>query len=164
MWILPVTVLIIFGLLYWAFGSIRNSLLVPVNVPFSIVGGVAALHLRGIPFSVSAGVGFVSLFGVAVMSGVLYVMEIDRLRREGLRLEDAVREGAVRQMLPRLILLLVAMLAMVPAATATEIGSDIQRPLATVVFGGVVSTLLLTLFALPSLYYLLRGGGREAEG
>lgn len=166
MWILPMTVLLIFGLLYWAFGSVRDSLLVLANVPFSIVGGVVALYVSGIPFSVSAGVGFVSLFGVAVMSGVLYVMEIDRLRREGCPLTQAVQEGSVRQMRPCLILMLVAMLAMVPAATATGIGSDIQRPLATVVFGGLISTLLLTLFALPSFYVLLRGGIRrngEAE-
>jgi cobalt-zinc-cadmium resistance protein CzcA len=161
MWILPMTIVLIFGLLYWAFGSVRNSLLVLANVPFSIIGGVTALYLTGIPFSVSAGVGFVSLFGVAVMSGVLYVMEIDRLRREGHVLIQAVREGSVRQMRPCLILILVAMLAMVPAATATGIGSDIQRPLATVVLGGLVSTLLLTLFALPSFYFLLRGGTRR---
>ncbi|MCX6632203.1 MAG: efflux RND transporter permease subunit, partial [Candidatus Solibacter sp.] len=161
MWILPVTVLIIFGLLYWAFGSVRNALLVLANVPFSIVGGVAALDARGIAFSVSAAVGFVSLFGVAVMSGVLYVMEMDRLRREGRSLLEAVLGGSVNQLRPCLILMLVAMLAMVPAATATGIGSDIQRPLATVVFGGLISTLLLTLFALPSLYLLLRGGGRR---
>ncbi|MBS1877175.1 MAG: efflux RND transporter permease subunit [Acidobacteria bacterium] len=154
MYILPVTVLIIFGLLYWAFGSVRNSLLVLVNVPFSIVGGVAALYLRDIPFSVSAAVGFVSLFGVAVMSGVLYVMEMDQQRKSGRALPDAVREGAVRKMRPCLILILVAMLAMAPAATARGIGSDIQRPLATVVFGGLVSTLVLTLFALPALYLL----------
>ncbi len=162
MWILPVTVLIIFGLLYWAFGSARNSLLVLANVPFSIVGGVAALHLRGIAFSVSAAVGFVSLFGVAVMSGVLYVMEMDRLRQTGMPLSEAVLEGSRRQMRPCLILILVAMLAMLPAATATGIGSDIQRPLATVVLGGLVSTLLLTLFALPSLYLLLRSGNRRS--
>jgi heavy metal efflux system protein len=163
MWILPVTVVIIFGLLYWAFGSVRNALLVLANVPFSIAGGVAALYLRGIAFSVSAAVGFVSLFGVAVMSGVLYVMDIDRLRRERLPLREAVLEGSRRQLRPCLILMLVAMLGMVPAATATGIGSDIQRPLATVIFGGLISTLLLTLFALPGLYYLLRGGGRRVR-
>jgi heavy metal efflux system protein len=122
------------------------------------------LSLRGIAFSASAAVGFVSLFGVAVMSGVLYVMEIDRLRRSGEPLPAAVFHGASREMRPCLILILVAMLGMVPAATATGIGSDIQRPLATVVFGGLVSTLLLTLFALPSLYYLLRGGKGSAIG
>jgi heavy metal efflux system protein len=158
MWVLPVTVLIIFGLLYWAFGSVRNALLVLANVPFSIVGGVAALLLRNIAFSVSAAVGFVSLFGVAVMSGVLYVMDIDRLRREGHPLRESVVEGSVRQMRPCLILILVAMLGMVPAATARGIGSDIQRPLATVIFGGLISTLLLTVFALPSLYTVMWRG------
>jgi cobalt-zinc-cadmium resistance protein CzcA len=154
-WILPVTVLIIFALLYWAFGSMKNTLLVLANLPFSIVGGVAALYLRGIAFSVSAAVGFVSLFGVAVMSGVLYVMGIDRLRLAGTDLRQAIIEGSRRQLRPRLIVILVAMLGMVPASTATGIGSDIQRPLATVVFGGLISTLMLTLLAVPGFYYLL---------
>jgi cobalt-zinc-cadmium resistance protein CzcA len=154
-WIMPATVVLIFCLLFWACGSTSNALLVLANIPFAIVGGVAALHLRGIAFSASAAVGFVSLFGVAVMSGVLYVTDIDHLRRSGRPLVEAVTEGSRRQMRPRLILILVAMLAMVPATVATGIGSDIQRPLATVVLGGLVSTLLLTLFALPSLYYLV---------
>jgi cobalt-zinc-cadmium resistance protein CzcA len=154
-WILPVTVAIIFGLLYWTFGSVLNAGLVLVNVPFSIVGGVAALYLRDIPFSVSAAVGFVSLFGVAVMSGVLYVAEINRQLREYDRpLKESVLVGACAQLRPRLILIVVAMLGMAPATFATGIGSDIQRPLATVVLGGLASTLILTLLALPSLYYL----------
>jgi len=155
-WILPITVVIIFALLYWAFGSALSAALVLVNVPFSIVGGVAALYLRHIPFSVSAAVGFISLFGVAVMSGVLYVDEINRQRRDfRLPLQQAVLVGASAQLRPRMILIIVAMLGMVPAAFATGIGSDIQRPLATVVLGGLVSTLFLTLLALPSLYYLV---------
>jgi heavy metal efflux system protein len=155
MWILPVTVAIIFALLYWAFNSARSALLVLANVPFSVVGGVVALWLRDINLSVSAAVGFISLFGVAVMSGVLYIAEIDRQRKlYGKGLRDAVITGACAQLRPRLILIIVAMLGMAPAAFATGIGSDIQRPLATVVLGGLVSTLLLTLLALPSLYYL----------
>jgi len=154
-WILPITVVIIFALLYWTFGSFLNATLVLANIPFSIVGGVVALYLRDIPFSVSAAVGFISLFGVAVMSGVLYIAEINRQRFEySLPLRDAVRVGACAQLRPRLILILVAMLAMVPASFATGIGSDIQRPLATVVLGGLISTLLLTLLALPAFYYL----------
>jgi len=154
-WILPVTVLIIFGLLYWMFGSTLGATLVLANVPFSAVGGIAALYLRGIPFSVSAAVGFISLFGVAVMSGVLNVDEINRQRRVYQRpLDEAVLVGARAQLRPLLILIAVAMFGMVPAAFATGIGSDIQRPLATVILGGLVSTLLLTLLALPSLYYL----------
>jgi cobalt-zinc-cadmium resistance protein CzcA len=158
-WILPITILIIFALLYWTFGSLLNAMLVLANVPFSIVGGVVALCLRGIPFSVSAAVGFVSLFGVAVMSGVLYVTEINRQRRDYDRpLKEAVLVGACAQFRPMSVLVVVAMLGMVPAALATGIGSDIQRPLATVILGGLASTLVLTLLALPSLYYLAERG------
>ena len=114
------------------------------------------LFRSGINLSVSAAVGFISLFGVAVMSGVLYISEITRRRREeDVPLLDAVVLGAKYQLRPRLILILVAMLGMVPAALANDIGSDVQRPLATVVVGGLMSTLLLTLLALPSLYYLV---------
>jgi cobalt-zinc-cadmium resistance protein CzcA len=154
--ILPITIAIIFALLFFAFGSTSNALLVLVNVPFSAVGGILLLWLRGMHFSVSAAVGFISLFGVAVMSGVLYISEINRRRQEdGESLHDAVIHGAKSQLRPRLILILVALLGMVPAATAVGIGSDVQRPLATVVVGGLLSTLLLTLLALPSLYYLV---------
>ena len=158
-WILPLTVALIFVLLYWAFGSIRDAAMVLLVVPFSVVGGVAALWLRGIPFSVSAAVGFVSLFGVAVMAGVLYLSEINRLlRQEACDLEEAVLRGARTQLRPVLILLTAAMLGIAPAALATGIGSDVQRPLATVILGGLASTLVLTLVALPSLYYLVRRG------
>ena len=154
--IIPVTIAIIFCLLFFAFGSTSSAMLVLMNVPFSVVGGVTLLYLRGIHVSVSAAVGFISLFGVAVMSGVLYISEINRRRREeDMSLEDAVVLGAKYQLRPRLILILVAMLGMVPAATAVGIGSDVQRPLATVVVGGLLSTLLLTLLALPTLYYLV---------
>jgi len=154
--ILPITVAIIFALLFFAFGSPVDAGLVLVNVPFSLVGGVVFLYLRGINLSVSAAVGFISLFGVAVMSGVLYVSEINRRRAEpGTSLEDAVVQGARAQLRPGLMLILVALLGMVPAARATGIGSDIQRPLATVVVGGLLSTLLLTLTVLPSLYCLV---------
>src|SRR5882757_5834868 len=154
--ILPITIAIIFALLFFAFGSTSNALLVLVNVPFSAVGGILLLWLRGMHFSVSAAVGFISLFGVAVMSGVLYISEINRRRQDdGESLHDAVIHGAKSQLRPRVILILVALLGMVPAATAVGIGSDVQRPLATVVVGGLLSTLLLTLLALPSLYYLV---------
>jgi cobalt-zinc-cadmium resistance protein CzcA len=158
-WILPVTVLIIFGLLHWTFNSVRDAALVLVIIPFSMVGGVVALRVRGIPFSVSAAVGFVALFGVAVMTGVLYLCEIKRLLpgREG-QLEDVLVVGACEQLRVRLILIAAATLGICPATFATGIGSDVQRPLATVVFGGLISTLLLTLLALPGLYYLARRG------
>jgi cobalt-zinc-cadmium resistance protein CzcA len=156
--ILPVTIAIIFGLLFFAFRSTVDAGLVLMNVPFSLVGGVVALYLRGINLSVSAAVGFISLFGVAVMSGVLVVSEINRRRDEpGVTAEEAVVQGSLAQMRPVLMMIVVAMLGMVPAARATGIGSDVQRPLATVVVGGLLSTLLLTLLALPTIYYLLAG-------
>ena len=154
--IIPITIAIIFLLLFITFGSALDATLVLLNVPFSLTGGLLALYLRGINLSVSAAVGFISLFGVAVMSGVLDISEINRRRRElGVTLEEAVIQGARTQVRPLLVLILVAMLGMVPAAIATGIGSDIQRPLATVVVGGLLSTLFLTLLALPAVYWLV---------
>jgi heavy metal efflux system protein len=154
--ILPITVIVIFGLLFLTFGEVSHAGLVLLNVPFSLVGGVLALYLRGINLSVSAAVGFISLFGVAVMSGVLVVSEITTRRADSrVRARDAVVQGALAQMRPVLMMIVVAMLGMVPAARATGVGSDVQRPLATVVVGGLVSTLVLTLFALPALYWLI---------
>jgi len=153
--ILPVTVAIIFALLYMTFRTARDAVLVLLNVPFSVAGGVVALWLRGMHVSVSAAVGFISLFGVAVMSGVLYVAEMRRREAEGPGdVGAAALEAASVQFRPMLLLIVVAMLGMLPAARAQGIGSDIQRPLATVVVGGLVSTLLLTLLALPAVYVL----------
>ena len=150
------TIAVIFALLFFTFGSTTDAGLVLLNVPFSLVGGILALYLRGINLSVSAAVGFISLFGVAVMSGVLVVSEINRRRAEhGAAAQDAVIQGALAQMRPVLMMIVVALLGMVPAARATGIGSDVQRPLATVVVGGLLSTLVLTLFALPALYWLV---------
>jgi cobalt-zinc-cadmium resistance protein CzcA len=153
--IIPVTIGIIFVLLFITFGSGLDALLVLVNVPFSLAGGLILLYLRNLHLSVSAAVGFISLFGVAVMSGLLYVAEINARRRvPDVPLLDAVVQGARVQFRPRLILIVVAALGMLPAALARGIGSDIQRPLATVVIGGLFSTLFLTLFALPAVYWL----------
>jgi heavy metal efflux system protein len=153
--IIPVTIGIIFVFLHITFGSALDAMLVLLNVPFSLSGGLVLLYLRGINLSVSAGVGFISLFGVAVMSGLLYVSEINaRRQRPGVSLRDAVASGARVQFRPVLMLIVVAALGMVPAALARGIGSDIQRPLATVVIGGLISTLILTLFALPAVYWL----------
>jgi cobalt-zinc-cadmium resistance protein CzcA len=154
--ILPVTIALIFALLFSAFGKSSHAGLVLMSVPFSLVGGIVALLVRGINLSVSAAVGFISLFGVAVMSGVLVVAEINRQREaNGLGVKEAIIRGALKQMRPVLMMIVVAMLGMIPAARATGIGSDVQRPLATVVVGGLLSTLFLTLLALPSLYYLM---------
>ncbi len=159
--ILPLTIAVIFGLLFFAFGTVGEAGLVLLNVPFSLVGGIAALYLRGINLSVSAAVGFISLFGVAVMSGVLVVSDIKRRRLENTPARDAVIQGALAQMRPVLMMVIVAMLGMVPAARATGVGSDVQRPLATVVVGGLCSTLFLTLFALPALSWVLAGRSKE---
>jgi cobalt-zinc-cadmium resistance protein CzcA len=149
-------------LLFFTFGTAGYAGLVLMNVPFSLVGGILLLYLRGINLSVSAAVGFISLFGVAVMSGVLVVAEINRRRQEpGVPLQEAVIQGALSQMRPVLMMIVVALLGMVPAARATGIGSDVQRPLATVVVGGLMSTLFLTLLALPSMYYLAAGRGKK---
>jgi cobalt-zinc-cadmium resistance protein CzcA len=153
--IVPITIGIIFALLFMTFGSARDAFLVLLNVPFSLAGGLLALYLRGMNLSVSAVVGFISLFGVAVMSGVLYIAEVRRRRADaGEDLREVAVEAAAVQFRPMLLLIVVAMLGMIPAALASGIGSDIQRPLATVVVGGLVSTLLLTLVALPAVYVL----------
>jgi cobalt-zinc-cadmium resistance protein CzcA len=163
--IIPVTIGIIFVLLFLTFGSTLDAFLVLLNVPFSLAGGLILLYLRGIHLSVSAAVGFISLFGVAVMSGLLYISEINGRRwLPGVALRDAVIQGARAQFRPRLILIVVAAFGMLPAAVAPGIGSDIQRPLATVVVGGLCSTLLLTLFALPAVYWLAERVRRAPSG
>ena len=161
--ILPITIGIIFVLLFFTFGTPTYAALVLMNVPFSLVGGIVFLYMRNINLSVSAAVGFISLFGVAVMSGVLVLAEINRRRRNDpdLPIQDAIVQGSLAQMRPVLMMILVALLGMVPAARASGIGSDIQRPLATVVVGGLLSTLLLTLFALPAMYTVVTRGGRK---
>lgn len=157
--ILPITIGIIFVLLFSMFGDAKYAGIVMMNVPFSLVGGILALYYRHINLSVSAAVGFISLFGVAVMSGVLVVAEINRLRREDseMPVTEAIIQGSMAQLRPVLMMVLVALLGMVPAARASGIGSDVQRPLATVVVGGLLSTLFLTLLALPGLYALVAG-------
>ncbi len=160
--ILPITIAIIFVLLFFMFGNAAYAGIVMMNVPFSLVGGFLFLYIRNINLSVSAAVGFISLFGVAVMSGVLVVAEINRRRRTDPELDvmEAIVQGSLSQLRPVLLMVLVALLGMVPAARASGIGSDVQRPLATVVVGGLLSTLLLTLLALPCLYAVI-GVGRN---
>ncbi len=153
--IIPLTIFLMFGILYLAFKSAVDAGLILLNVPLAFVGGVAALVLRGIPFSVSAAVGFVSVFGVAVMTGVLYIAEVNRIRFEtGMSASDASVAAAESQMGPRVQIVLVALLGILPATLASGIGSDIQRPMATVIFGGLISILLLAPVSIPSLYCL----------
>jgi len=163
--IMPITLGVIFVLLFAAFGTASDAALVLVTVPFSLAGGLVALYLRGMNLNVSAAVGFISLFGVAVMSGLLYISEIKRRHgRPGVTLEAAVLQGSQAQLRPVLMVIVVAALGMLPAMLAQGIGSDIQRPLATVVVGGLTSTLVLTPIALPAVYLLAARLRRSRAG
>ena len=150
--VVPLALFLIFVLLYTTFGSIRQALLIYTGIPFAVIGGVFALFLRGMPFSISAGVGFIALFGVAVLNGVVMVSYINKLREEGNPLADAVRRGAETRLRPVLMTALVASLGFIPMALATSAGAEVQRPLATVVIGGLITSTLLTLLILPTLY------------
>ena len=159
--VVPLTLLLIFGLLMALFRSAKDAMVVFSGVPLALTGGVAALLLRGIPFSISAGVGFIALSGVAVLNGVVMLTFIRQLMEEGRPLEDAIREGALARLRPVLMTALVASLGFVPMALNVGLGSEVQRPLATVVIGGIVSSTILTLLVLPALYRMVRG--RDAE-
>lgn len=152
--VIPVALGLIFILLYSMFGSFKDGLLVFTGVPFALTGGVLALWLRGIPFSISTGVGFIALSGVAVLNGLVMVSFVRQLRAEGAHLNEAVRTGALLRLRPVLCTALVASLGFIPMAIATGAGAEVQRPLATVVIGGIVSSTLLTLLVLPLLYRL----------
>lgn len=150
--VVPVTLLLIFALLFWAFGTIKDAAIVFSGVPLALTGGVLALAARGIPLSISAGVGFIALSGVAVLNGLVMISFVRSLRESGMALNDAVREGALGRLRPVLMTALVASLGFVPMAFNVGAGSEVQRPLATVVIGGIVSSTLLTLLVLPVLY------------
>jgi heavy metal efflux system protein len=150
--VVPIALFLIFLLLFSSFGSVKQSLLIYTGIPFAIVGGVLALILRGLPFSISAGVGFIALFGVAVLNGLVMVSYFNWLRAQGLSPEQAVREGAATRLRPVLMTALVASLGFVPMAIATSAGAEVQRPLATVVIGGLITSTALTLLVLPTLY------------
>jgi cobalt-zinc-cadmium resistance protein CzcA len=153
--VVPVTLILIFGLLFMAFGSGKDAFVVFSGVPLALTGGVAALLLRDIPFSISAGVGFIALSGVAVLNGLVMISFISKLREEGDMLEDAIIDGALGRLRPVLMTALVASLGFVPMAFNVGAGSEVQRPLATVVIGGIISSTLLTLVVLPALYRLM---------
>jgi cobalt-zinc-cadmium resistance protein CzcA len=155
--VVPLALALIFGILAAVFGSVRFAALVFSGVPLAWTGGIALLLLRGIPLSISAGVGFIALSGVAVLNGMVMVSFINELRREGSPLAEAVREGALTRLRPVLMTALVASLGFVPMALSTGAGAEVQRPLATVVIGGILSSTALTLIVLPVLYMLLEG-------
>ena len=153
--VVPVTLVLIVGLLVMALGSFRDAGVIFTGVPLALTGGIAALLIRGIPFSISAAVGFIALSGIAVLNGLVMVSLIRDLRARGRSLEDSIVEGALTRLRPVLMTALVASLGFVPMALNTSIGSEVQRPLATVVIGGIVSSTLLTLVVLPALYRLV---------
>jgi cobalt-zinc-cadmium resistance protein CzcA len=142
-------------LLYGEFGVLRQVFLVLGVVPLATLGGLIALHLTGITLNVASGVGFIALFGVAVMNGVIMVANLNRVREQGMELAEAVLVGARERLRPVLMTASVATVGMLPAALATGVGSDVQRSLATVVAGGLVPATLLTLFIIPTLYYVI---------
>nr|WP_145206363.1 CusA/CzcA family heavy metal efflux RND transporter [Sphingobium sp. B2] len=158
--VVPAALLLIFGLLYGLFRSFKDAAIVFSGVPLALTGGVAALLLRDLPLSISAGVGFIALSGVAVLNGVVMLSFIRTLLAEGRPLESAIREGALTRLRPVLMTALVASLGFVPMAFNVGAGAEVQRPLATVVIGGIVSSTLLTLLVLPALYRLMHGRGR----
>ena len=160
--VVPVTLAIIFALLFWAFGSAKDAAIVFSGVPLALTGGVIALALRGIPLSISAGVGFIALSGVAVLNGLVMIAFIRKLREQGDRLDEAIVDGALGRLRPVLMTALVASLGFLPMAFNVGAGSEVQRPLATVVIGGIVSSTLLTLLVLPVLYRWLHREGETA--
>jgi cobalt-zinc-cadmium resistance protein CzcA len=155
--VVPLALALIFAMLYFTFGSVKPAALIYLNVPFAATGGVFALVLRGLPFSISAGVGFIALFGVAVLNGVVLMTQIrDLEEKTDLPLVDVLRRACGLRMRPVLMTALVASVGFVPMALATGSGAEVQRPLATVVIGGLVTSTLLTLFVLPTLYSFVR--------
>ena len=150
--VLPLSIAIIFGLLFATFHSVRQAILIFLNVPFAVVGGIAALWLRGMNLNLSASVGFIALFGVAVLNGIVMISYINTLRQQQRTLHEAIFEGASTRLRPVLMTALVASLGFLPMALSTSTGAEVQRPLATVVIGGLVSSTFLTLYILPLLY------------
>lgn len=150
--VVPATLLLIFGLIYLSFRSARQAALIFVSVPLATTGGVFALWLRGMPFTVSAGIGFIALSGIAVLNGIMLISFINQLRASGRTVRDACVEGTLTRLRPKLMTALVASLGFVPMALSTSAGAEVQRPLATVVIGGVITSTFLTLVVLPVLY------------
>ncbi|WP_295798057.1 CusA/CzcA family heavy metal efflux RND transporter [uncultured Microbulbifer sp.] len=161
--VVPATLLLIMGLLLLALASARDALVIFTGVPLALTGGVLSLMLRGIPFSISAAVGFIALSGIAILNGLVMVSFFRDLRHQGYGLDDAIIEGALIRLRPVITTALVASLGFVPMALNTGIGAEVQRPLATVVIGGIISSTLLTLLVLPALYRMVHGMEAKVE-
>jgi cobalt-zinc-cadmium resistance protein CzcA len=153
--VVPLALALIFAMLYFTFGALKPAALIYLNVPLAATGGVIALALRGLPFSIAAAVGFIALFGVAVLNGVVLMTQIRDLEaRSDLGIADVLRKACGLRLRPVLMTALVASLGFVPMALSTGSGAEVQRPLATVVIGGLVTSTILTLFVLPTIYSL----------
>lgn len=163
--IVPIAILVMFTLLYAAFGKLRHALLLIGIIPLAVFGGMLALNVRGMTLNVSSAVGFIALFGVAIQNGVIMISHINLLKNNGKSLSNAVLEGAKDRFRPVLMTATVAVLGLLPASLATGIGSDVQRPLATVIVYGLLFSTIITLFALPALYYMIerKWGKNEVE-
>jgi cobalt-zinc-cadmium resistance protein CzcA len=155
--VVPISIALIFVMLFTTFRSLSQAGLIILNIPFAMIGGVVSLYLSGLYMSVPASVGFITLFGVAVLNGVVMVSYFNQLREAGRSVLQAVQEGAERRLRPVLMTALIASLGLVPLLTATGPGSELQRPLAVVVIGGLITSTLLTLILLPTLYAWLEG-------
>jgi cobalt-zinc-cadmium resistance protein CzcA len=161
--IVPITIGLIFLLLFASFQSVRHAALIILNLPFALIGGIVALWATGEYLSVPASIGFINLFGVAVLNGIVLVSYINQLRAEGLADDTAIVRGCLLRLRPVLMTALVAMLGLIPLALSNGIGSEVQRPLAVVVIGGLVSSTLLTLIVLPTLYSAFAGVSATAD-
>ena len=151
----PISLLLIFLLLYFAFNSVQHGLLIYSAIPLSAIGGILFLALRGMPFSISAGIGFIALFGVAVLNGIVLISEFNRIKNDGeTDLKQIVLQGTKHRLRPVLMTAFVASLGFLPMALSNGAGAEVQRPLATVVIGGLLIATFLTLFVLPVLYIL----------
>lgn len=162
--VVPLTLLLILGMLYSAFNSIKDALMVFSAVPLALTGGIIALTIRDMPLSISAAVGFIALSGVAVLNGVVMLSFITKLREQGLELAQAIKQGATQRLRPVIMTALVASLGFIPMALNTGTGAEVQRPLATVVIGGIISSTLLTLVVLPALYSLANKPRSKIDG
>jgi cobalt-zinc-cadmium resistance protein CzcA len=162
--VVPATLLFIFLLLYMIYGSFRPAIIIYLNIPFAATGGIIALLVRGMPFSISAGVGFIALFGIAVLNGVVLISYVLRLQDDGASRGEAAYEGAVTRLRPVLMTAMVASLGFIPMALATSAGAEVQRPLATVVIGGLITATALTLLVLPAVYAWLGPRDRKPNG
>lgn len=150
--VVPLALALIFVLIFLSFNSLRQATLIFSCVPLAVTGGIFALWLRGMPFTISAAVGFIALSGIAVLNGIMLISFINQLREEGKSLRDAVVEGTLTRLRPKLMTALVASLGFLPMAIATGAGAEVQRPIATVVIGGIVTSTFLTLLVVPLLY------------